>query len=69
MLDNIQYTKNEDGSFNKTVTHVEILPADHVASEISALQGQLADFQEGQQTDDIVLAISNYQKAIEDLQS
>ena len=65
MLDTISYSANGDGSFQKTTTHT--LSSDEVQNEINALQAQLADFQAGEQTPDIVAAIANYQDALAQL--
>lgn len=67
MLDTIDYTKNEDGSFTKTV--INVMTVEDIASELTALQAQLADFQLGDISDEISAAIVNYQQQIAILQA
>lgn len=65
MLDTIQYTKNQDGSFTKTVTGISTVI--DIQNEILALQAQVSAFEQGQVTDpnqEISDAITNYQAQI-----
>lgn len=62
MLDTLQYVKNSDGSFTKTIVSVSTIT--NVALEVEALQAQVANFQLSQETgpsDDIAAAITNYE--------
>lgn len=68
MLDTLSYVKNQDGLFTKTVTSVSLLESADVAHEIQALQDMVANFQAGDQTDEIVAAIINYEQQIAVLQ-
>lgn len=72
MLDTIIFTKNQDGSFTKTVTHVEIIT--DVTNEINAIQAQLDAFAIGRSSDpkaqaSIDTAIQNYQQQLAILKS
>lgn len=68
MLDTLSYTKNQNGSFTKTVTSVSLLESADVTHEIQALQDMVANFQAGDQTSEISTAIANYEQQIAVLQ-
>lgn len=67
MLDTLNYTKNEDGSFTKTVTSVSTVT--DIAHEILVLQDMVANFEAGGLNDEINAAITNYQQQIAILQA
>lgn len=71
-LDKISYTKNQDGTFQKTVVHVETVSLEQFQIEQDAVNQQLAAFQVGRSSDpqvqaDIDATIAAYQKAKTDL--
>jgi hypothetical protein len=69
MLDTIHYTKETDGSFTKTVTHVEKVV--DLQLEIQAMQEQLVAFNTGtpDHTPEMLVAIQNYTEQLVILQS
>lgn len=75
MLDVLSYVKNEDGSFTKTVTHVDVsnILAIGVTAEILALQDQITAFQtpadNSPDQDVLNAAIANYEAQITILRS
>lgn len=68
MLDTLSYSKNQNGSYTKTVTSVSILDASDVDHEIQVLQDMVINFQAGDQNSEILSAIENYQQQISILQ-
>ncbi len=72
MLDTIIYTKNEDGSLNKTVTSISVIQPTEFQNELNALQVQKDNFLQGEangSVKEVVDAIENYQNEIELLTS
>lgn len=68
MLDTLSYSKNQDGSFTKTVNSFSVLETADVSNERNVLQDMISNFQAGDQTPEILAAIANYQQQIAILQ-